>query len=456
MLVLVIAPLIFAEPTYSGVAFQAAKYVIEGLPHDFRASCWTKADVEGLDKPDLALAGLWKTGSGWQSGAFIVRAGDNDLKVVHAVFQRVTPLTSDGFIQGRISSLTACDLDHDGRDELFAFRDRPALQRMAQWEGGSFVEDEAPFPALLFPVLAWFDYDGDGWIDLFLTGSHPVEGKEHQAEPARCRLFRNERGHLTATDIAFDLEELVDSAHVLDFDEDGRPDLLLGIQAALTRFPVFNRVFLNRVDHFDEVQFPMVYGLTVDQLEKVQSPVRFMDKLLGVSEARIASADLDNNGTLELFVSGCWDTRMRLGSIVTIVYEKIRDSSGKKHFLTYSRKYSSAEIPNILGAFTIEDFDGDGDKDILAAGLARGLRLSIVCLENVVGDLRRVTAGPWTAHQDQPLGEGYGDVVVPWDLDGNQLLDFICFPQDGDKEIMALRNTSSANTSGPLAPRFPE
>ncbi len=76
-------------------------------------------------------------------------------------------------------------------------------------------------------VAAWADYDGDGWIDLFI-GNESTVGATHAAE-----LFRNngpgDDGKVTFTDVARQtgvaLVAYIKGAAWGDVDNDGRPDL---------------------------------------------------------------------------------------------------------------------------------------------------------------------------------------------------------------------------------------
>jgi hypothetical protein len=81
--------------------------------------------------------------------------------------------------------------------------------------------------------VAWGDYDGDGWIDLFVVnmpGPIGLSDSARQSSPARSVLYHN-NGDGTFTDvtagsgIAFDGWGM--AAAWGDYDNDGRPDLLI-------------------------------------------------------------------------------------------------------------------------------------------------------------------------------------------------------------------------------------
>jgi hypothetical protein len=75
-------------------------------------------------------------------------------------------------------------------------------------------------------TAVWFDYDGDGWLDLFV-GNESLPGY-----PYPCHLFHNNHDG-TFTDVAknvgLDVVDFVKGVTAGDYDGDGRPDLYLSI-----------------------------------------------------------------------------------------------------------------------------------------------------------------------------------------------------------------------------------
>lgn len=71
----------------------------------------------------------------------------------------------------------------------------------------------------------WFDYDGDGWLDLFI-GNETVD----QQDPDPCELYHNNHdGTFTecAAACGVRLSRFVKGVATADYDRDGRPDLFL-------------------------------------------------------------------------------------------------------------------------------------------------------------------------------------------------------------------------------------
>jgi hypothetical protein len=99
--------------------------------------------------------------------------------------------------------------------------------------------------------LATFDYDQDGWIDVYVLNGSPLHGKPFLAPP-KNRLYQNVRGQFVdvteqsgAGDLGFAL-----GVAVGDFDNDGDPDLFISNFGP-------NVLLVNRGDGtFGRIEFP--------------------------------------------------------------------------------------------------------------------------------------------------------------------------------------------------------
>jgi hypothetical protein len=130
--------------------------------------------------------------------------------------------------------------------------------------------------------VALFDYDGDGWLDVFLLNGSTLEAKAGKAAPLRSALFRNKR------DGTF--EDVTAKAGVAnerwgmgcatgDFDNDGHVDLYV------TNYGP-NRLYRNRGDGTFEDVAPKA-GVAHDSWS-----------------TGAAFGDYDGDGRLDLFVAG--------------------------------------------------------------------------------------------------------------------------------------------------------
>lgn len=137
--------------------------------------------------------------------------------------------------------------------------------------------------------LAWIDYDGDGFPDLFVTGGRTLPDLMHPREPARftrastCRLYHNERGQrfVDVTDRAgLTTDIYAMGACSGDYDGDGFVDLYVtGYKG--------NRLFRNRGNGtFDDVTAAAGVALS----DRWSTGATFLD--------------YDNDGHLDLYVGG--------------------------------------------------------------------------------------------------------------------------------------------------------
>jgi enediyne biosynthesis protein E4 len=108
-----------------------------------------------------------------------------------------------------------------------SFRD-VAESRGLQFRHDRGATPEHQLPETMGSGLAWLDYDGDGWMDLYVVQSGPFP--PHGSSRARDRLFRN-RGDGTFEDVT-EKAGLADTAYGMgaiaaDFDNDGWTDLFV-------------------------------------------------------------------------------------------------------------------------------------------------------------------------------------------------------------------------------------
>lgn len=135
---------------------------------------------------------------------------------------------------------------------------------------------------------AWIDYDGDGWLDVFI-------GNEtwQMNNPDRCELFHN-NGDGTFTEVAAEtglaVARLVKGVAAADYDHDGRPDLFLSCREGGP-----NLLFHNE-------------GPATNAQGKATWRFREVAKDAGVGESLRSFPtwffDYDNDGNDDLFASG--------------------------------------------------------------------------------------------------------------------------------------------------------
>src|SRR3954471_4882325 len=102
--------------------------------------------------------------------------------------------------------VTLGDYDHDGRLDLFVTNFDDDYNSLYQNNGrGAFtdVSYAAKVAAVSLPYVGWgtkfFDYDNDGWVDLFVANGHVYA--QLPSEPRPRLLHRNNRDG-TSSDVA--------------------------------------------------------------------------------------------------------------------------------------------------------------------------------------------------------------------------------------------------------------
>lgn len=173
--------------------------------------------------------------------------------------------------------------------------------------------------------IATFDYDNDGFLDVFIMG--PLN---------ECRLYRNRNGQdLDLLDI--DFPQLGGGTVIPgDINGDGLMDLFMaGKNHGVSETLLHYYAFLNRGDHFEEI-----YHSTVET------------EILYRNDDIAEFADFDNDGDLDIALHEV--TVDRLVSGIKILYYNDNTFSPSEYIIEGLAR----------GVITCGDFDHDGDIDI--------------------------------------------------------------------------------------------
>jgi hypothetical protein len=147
-----------------------------------------------------------------------------------------TERTEEAGLLGEVGGLNmiSCDYNNDGLMDVLVLRGawigsegHYPVSLLRNNGDGTFddVTEEAGL-LRLHPTgtAVWFDYNGDGWLDLF------IGNETHHGDTNTCELFRN-NGDGTFTECAaahgLDIIGFVKGVASADFNNDGRPDLLV-------------------------------------------------------------------------------------------------------------------------------------------------------------------------------------------------------------------------------------
>lgn len=249
----------------------------------------------------------------------------------------------------------------------------------------------------------WFDYDGDGWLDLF-KGNETTD----PADPDACELFHSNRdGTFTecAAACGVNVKGIVKGVTSADYDNDGRPDLYLSILNAP------NRLFHNDGrDASGNWKFSDVTA-RAGVAEPVPSfPTWFFD--------------YDNDGWEDLFVSG-----YRMGNVGHVAADYLglpNDGTPPKlyrnnHDGTFTDVTESVGLKRILLTMgcNFGDLDNDGWLDFyLGTGEPNlGAIMPNRMFRNANGRFfQDVTTAGGFGHLQKGHGVGFAD----FDNDGDQ------------------------------------
>lgn len=196
---------------------------------------------------------------------------------------------------------------------------------------GTFSNLDIGLPAAHSPAVAWGDYDNDGWMDFILTGYNSPAGG------GITHLYRN-NGNSTFTYVPTTLPGVyVGSVAWADFDNDGRSDVLLAGYADVVASGLC-RIYHNNGDGtFSDMSagFPGVY------------------------DAAVAAADFDNDGRMDVLITGNMGTPATPVSI-----SRVYHNNGDGSFTDVGAGLVGVRE----SAVAVADLSGHGSSDIILCG----------------------------------------------------------------------------------------
>ena len=218
-----------------------------------------------------------------------------------------------------------------GRTTLSAAAGAPPITRLFEHRSGQyFVDERSEFTNVFSGDIAWGDYDGDGDLDVIVTGSTRTTAPYTPA----TRLYRNDGGIFTA--VPTNLPDMAFGAAAWS-DVDGDGDLDLALQGVAETERYLTDVFRNAGG---------------GQFEPMQVDVQ------PVAHGSFDWGDVDGDGDDDLLVNGgVLDPHLQRGVTAILLNE-----GG-----TFRRM--EVELPGAFsGAARLADFDLDGRMDLAVSG----------------------------------------------------------------------------------------
>jgi hypothetical protein len=235
-------------------------------------------------------------------------------------------------------SLAWADYDNDGRADLLltgsALGIAKPVSKLYHNLGNGFEDQSRQLPNLpgvQYSAVAWGDYDRDGRLDLIITGyTGPGSSSASKLYHNTGNGFEDQSGLLPS------LPGISDGSLAWgDYDNDGWPDLVLTGQSGPERH---SKLYHNTGNGFED-QSSHLPGLP------------------GVQYSAVAWGDYDNDGRLDLILTG--DTGSELAT-------RLYHNTGNG-FVSVS--LSNAGLSKVsVGAVTFGDYDNDGKLDLLLTG----------------------------------------------------------------------------------------
>jgi hypothetical protein len=280
-----------------------------------------------------------------------------------------------------------------------------------RFQHGAFRwEESADAPAMTGGGVCWLDYDGDGWLDLFVVNGHSRnERDEWEARGGlpTTRLFRNREGSFAdvTEETGAGVPVRGQGCVAADLDLDGRTDLYVTGADRST-------LLWNEGDKFAEAD--------------EHAGVRVFGWHTGA-----AAGDLDGNGLPDLVVSGYVDEANRIPEAelgFPNTHAGRRDllflNEGDRRFREVGREAGLEVVRFGYGlGVGLADFERDGDLDVHLANDTNPDRL----YENVAwpGGAAADPAGLGFRFEERAAaagvadpGAGMGVAIGDWDADG--------------------------------------
>jgi PKD repeat protein len=302
LLLLLKIPLLYSQPFVEQTSIS-----LPGV--SYSSAAWGDYDNDG--DLDIILSGSYTT-------KIYKNNGNN-------TFSEQTGISIIGIASG---SVNWGDYDNDGDLDIlltgWGNNDQNAIYRNNG--DNTFTAQTSIFPRVAQSSAAWGDYDNDGDLDFILTG---LSGAGQLS-----KIYRNNGDNSFTEQNGIVLSGVVESAVTWgDYDNDGDLDILV---TGSSNYLIISQIYRNNGDN----TFTWQEDIT----------------LVGVENGSTAWGDYDNDGDLDILLTGT-----TISGDTSIVYRNNNDNS-----FTLQTSINLAGVSGSSVAWG--DYDNDGDLDILLTG----------------------------------------------------------------------------------------
>jgi enediyne biosynthesis protein E4 len=339
-------------------------------------------------QPGASRGSAWGdwNGDGWLD-LFVATSGSHYLFTNRhdGTFDRVMPaaMASDSGGNGAAWG----DFDNDGYLDLIVPRNSSLLVYRNNGDGTftKITTNAVAQASGTFWTASWADYDRDGRIDVFVTCGF-TRGVNY--------LFHNEGDgvftRVTNSILSSDIPEYSNSASWADFDNDGWPDLYVANPRDFNNGNAFRASFLYR-------------NLGGGQFEKLTNSVVVATNYTG-GMAHGVWGDYDNDGRLDLFV--CGFANGASGPQGHLLFH----NEGTGGFTIVTNAGSISTDASYAQGAGWADYDNDGWLDLFVSGGSGSTFKDILYRNNGDGTFTRILAGSLVNDNGEGAGCAWGDV----------------------------------------------
>jgi PKD repeat protein/predicted nucleotidyltransferase len=222
--------------------------------------------------------------------------------------------------------------------------------------------------------VSWIDYDNDGDLDIFLTGNSALG-----SQASVLKIYQNAGSNVFTEQAGLVIKGVFSSSVAWgDYDNDSDMDLLLTGYYNDGSIHYISRIYRNNGDY----TFALQSGITLE----------------GVANSSVAWGDYDNDGDLDILLTG----RLISGTPVSKIY-----SNNNNNNFTEVTDVSLTGIG--FSSAKWGDYDNDGDLDILLSGQGSGA----TAITKIYRNNYLMKAGNYPANRKTLAPNGLKAIPVP-------------------------------------------